>query len=520
MSEKSGFEELMSQVDGFLFHPLTLGFTGFAVFCALLVFAMNNAKTGKSNPLKFSDTVWLNYVYWFAILFAPILVIIFVSILAMLKKVGVQILTEDTTGIWGQDNMRWYVLSFVGLLTALGGIIGTPLALIRVHTTERQTITGEKQSKLAADALFNGIMKVATDDLNASYQTTIDNFDGSLADVWKDDILRRIDAISRLEKLAEDYVEEAPRIVQILCVYVKELTRDYPAETPSEDAKPSQLKKWARELTVKRSDMEYAVQALGRIHTKTSLAPQTLRMDLSGANLQAMNLNLSHYSHASFSGSALDGATMVFAKAPHANFDSASLVGVETFQTNLSYCNFDDANLSSILGNQANFQNASFFKTDLTAATFATANFRKAEFSGAKLDYTNLYSADFKDAYITSSSLSGAQITHTMFDSTNLENVLHSGDAHGTYPATVFTQVQTLLVKPFCAFRSIRLSSSQISNEILNDCFADGSVILSESLIRPSTWPEHVLTNAEFDKEWKRFKKDPGAYVPPQLRKE
>lgn len=41
-------------------------------------------------------------------------------------------------------DLRWHVLSLVGLLTALGGLLGTPLALIRITLTERQTNATEQ----------------------------------------------------------------------------------------------------------------------------------------------------------------------------------------------------------------------------------------------------------------------------------------------------------------------------------------------------------------------------------------
>lgn len=138
--------DFATRLNGFLFDQLTIGFAVFAGLGLLVVWALNQIKLGRDNPLRFSQTGWLNALGWFTLFFSPVLVLLFLSVLAMLAQVGWRILSGDT--MQGEaDNLRWYVLSFVGLLTALGGIIGTPLALIRVWTTERRSkITSMKYS--------------------------------------------------------------------------------------------------------------------------------------------------------------------------------------------------------------------------------------------------------------------------------------------------------------------------------------------------------------------------------------
>ncbi len=114
--------------------------TWFAALCLFVLFALNNIRMGKPAPWRPTDKAWLNGIFYFAIAFAPVLLLLLVAVVAMLGLVGWHILASGIA-TKDPDNLRWYVLSFVGLLTALGGIIGTPLALIRVWTNERQTGT-------------------------------------------------------------------------------------------------------------------------------------------------------------------------------------------------------------------------------------------------------------------------------------------------------------------------------------------------------------------------------------------
>lgn len=126
-----------------LMHATTLSLVAFAAGCLLLLFILNNIRPDNVSFKKPSDKPWLNALAYFAMAFSPFVAMMFIAVFVMLIRVGWEILagnqiTEDA------DNLRWLVLSFVGLLTALAGLIGTPLALIRVFTTERQTVTAEQ----------------------------------------------------------------------------------------------------------------------------------------------------------------------------------------------------------------------------------------------------------------------------------------------------------------------------------------------------------------------------------------
>jgi hypothetical protein len=75
----------------------------------------------------------------FAILLAPVWLLLIALVLYNLWR-----LTQDFGTDLRPEDLRWHILAFVGLITALGALVSAPLALIRVYTTERQTRVAEQ----------------------------------------------------------------------------------------------------------------------------------------------------------------------------------------------------------------------------------------------------------------------------------------------------------------------------------------------------------------------------------------
>ena len=131
---------------------------------------------------------------------------------------------------------------------------------------------------------------------------------------WTDDLVRRAAAIDRLEGLAAEQPDEAMRIARLLCVYVKELSREHPAEEVPEDATPDELREWAHGLHVKRSDMERAVQSLSRINAQVRERAEgdpPVVIELEHANLQAFQLMGLNLQGANLSEASMQGAKLL-----------------------------------------------------------------------------------------------------------------------------------------------------------------------------------------------------------------
>ncbi|MEL6102290.1 MAG: hypothetical protein AAFR68_13375, partial [Pseudomonadota bacterium] len=169
--------------------------------------------------------------------------------LLILATIGVPITQRGDTPKELADAFLFYVLRIAGLTTVLGALIALPFTLIRLKLTQKQTDT-------ATETLFNEKINAAANDLHAQRRISEWKRKDGYVDIWEDDIIKRNAAIDRLQGLADEYKGEygaAARIARLLSVYVRELTREYPAKTAPDDASPNELRKWAGKLEPARS---------------------------------------------------------------------------------------------------------------------------------------------------------------------------------------------------------------------------------------------------------------------------
>ena len=422
---------------------------------------------GYQLPKDFTKARWLGGLL-------GIILVLFVTILV------VGIVTQLLRAVFLADTIP--NIRDVGL--AFAAIIGFPFIVWRSLVAHRQVETSR-------DELFNTKLNEAIDSLHAQRQITIrdpkhmlaprttigDEANETLIDVWEDDIIKRNGAIDRLESLAVGRPSEAPRIARTLCVYLRELTREYPAEAAPENATPEEIRDWADELKVKRSDMETAAQVLGRMYEKTGVTPEDLAIDLSDVNLQAMRLNSLNFEHAQMNNAFLDGAKLNRAELNGARLDGAKLNGAELYEAKVIGVRFNDAFLNCAI----------LCGTDLSEMIF-----NHTELTGADLCGTTLYWANFN----------GTPLRHAMICYANIDCLteFNISDATGL------------------ALKSVDLSKVPNIAEFINSAFGDASVILPKGVARPKSWPDQDLDDETYQEEWTLFKEAPDAYIPPQNR--
>ena len=351
----------------------------------------------------------------------------------------------------GESDFRFLLTKATALTAVLGGLIALPFTALRLKHTATQT-------RHAEDVLFNEKLNDANTDLHARYQTTEKQEDGTYVDIWKDDIIRRNGAIDRLEALAIERPVMAPRIARMLCVYLKEMSREYPAEPAPEDVR--EIFPWVHNLSVKRSDMESAAQVLGRMAKATGIDPQILAIDLRGVNLQAMDLS-----------------DLNFAKA---NLGEAHADGAFLFNTTLK-----DAHLHYVSLVKAIARNVDFTNCIMESSYLIGANLRGCNFENACLNASDLTYADVDQSYFKS----------TFFDGNTNFDVRDIGRA---------------------SFRDTDLTDLEIDVQMFEHAFGDASVLIEPF---PEHWPDYELDDEEFERENEEctvFGMD--AYIPPQLR--
>ncbi len=161
-------------------------------------------------------------------------------------------------------NWRFSLAKFTALTAVLGAVLAFPITLIRLSLSRHQ-------NDHADNVLFNERVRAASADLFATrtLTKTTQTAEGTdHHDIQEDDITRRNIAIDTLEALVAEHPSAAQRIARLLSAYVREMSREHPPEPVPDGLNDGQLLDWVLQLTVKRTDMQSAVQSLGRIRHK------------------------------------------------------------------------------------------------------------------------------------------------------------------------------------------------------------------------------------------------------------
>jgi hypothetical protein len=238
-------------------------------------------------------------------------------------------------------NWRLALVKLTALTATFGAVIAFPFTIVRLALTREQTDT-------ATEELFNDKIDAAVSDLHAQRQIT--KWDEKVAqNGWEDDVTRRNGAIDRLLGLASEEPKAAPRIARMLSVYVKELSREYPAKTPPQTDDPKLLKAWAQKLKFARSDMQNAVQVLGQLRKESGHTLDNGEIDLTGTNLQGFDLRILDFNNVSFRNAQLQGADLFSAQfdpattLSSARFSCAALRLVDFSETTITQDQLDSA---------------------------------------------------------------------------------------------------------------------------------------------------------------------------------
>ena len=359
------------------------------------------------------------------------------------------------------------LVKLTALTATLGAVVAFPITMQRLRLTQLQTST-------ASEALFNDKIKAAANDLHAQRQVTVNVEDATKrADIWQDDIVKRNAAIDQLEILVQERPDTAPRIARMLSTYVRELSKEFiPLPVPAEDSL-KELRVWARSLKPCRSDMENAVQTLGRLKTITGVDPNAISIDLRGANLQGFDLN----------GAVLEKANLIGANLQNAQLEHAKLKEIL-----LSSARMQGASLR-----YSDLQSATLLETEMQIVNLSEVDLRKADLSLTKMQSANLSAAQMQGTVVWYANLQGAILTRTAMD---LGTWIVSVDLLGAmlrnfdYSDVEFEQIQT------------------------NNCFYDGSTIFSDEITRGKK--RRIVLNDRFQSEWLKWQKsigfDPDTY--------
>ncbi|MBL4811976.1 MAG: pentapeptide repeat-containing protein, partial [Rhodobacteraceae bacterium] len=388
------------QIFGFSGWQLSIGLA--VALATIIVFMTLNQRVKHSvSPLSTVKTV--------AWLLLPIYLLIFGFILYSLFQIAAHF---PAPGNYGTNTaygtaLRWHVLALVGLITALGGLISAPLALIRVFTTERVTVATE-------EGLVTDRINAAVAGLGA--EKTVKSGD---KEETKPNIEVRIGPILSLERLAQKNLDEHVMIMQILCAYIRqnapasgasvfELPQfaplpDDPTTEQRAAAEAHQLKMWkswqhgeistlAKKLPPPRADIAIAMNVIGRRN------PAQLRIE------------------ARWGPNAAPNAEWVFATPapewPKSKGKPPSKASIDAYKNQLQAW---ERTLSAYAGyrpdlRETNLQNTDLSKHILCGIRFDEAQIQGANLSEAQMQGANLWQAQMQGADLGLAQMQGADL--------------------------------------------------------------------------------------------------------------
>lgn len=212
-----------------------------------------------------------------------------------------------------------------------------------------------------------------------------DRFSRAIEHLASADVPIRLGGLYALERIARDSPADHWPVVQVLVAFIREASskRTY-------DRVPA--------------DVQAAVSILGTRRWR-SVEPDPL--DLSGVNLQFVNLSGLDFSNAIFRGADLSSGTMSGVNLAAANMFQADLSGAD-FEwgdlrgatlsgANLTQCMFWSANLAGANLSTARTQYIHFGNADLTEACMQHNDLLESDMRGATLHRTHLYSVSFEN---------------------------------------------------------------------------------------------------------------------------
>ena len=413
---------------------------------------------------------------------------------------------ETSEATW---DFRFALAKLAALTAVLGAVVTLPLTLLRLGLNQRQTDT-------AVEALFNDKINAASADLSARRTVTrrvrevrydsngtshtVQEIRGEAFELpgnaksvahgpWEfkneeeDDLVTRAAAIDRLEGLARERPGETPRIARMLGIYIRELSREFPARDharhkwlrltePEDDSQPMSesdalyhlglhpdavtldaLRNWARGLTPIRPDMEKAAQTLGRLKEIDGVDPDEIEIDLRGANLQGFDLR----------GLRFDKALLQHARMEGADLSGAWMEGADLFE--------------------ARMQGADLFRARMQGANLRWARMEGADLTGARME----------GAYLIEARMEGANLTGARFDA-----------------KTAFTPA-TLRG---AGVKAVDFADLLKIADYLDQIYGDASVTLPEGVDPPAHWDKEDLGYLGFLKNWHAWQRSIG-YTPP-----
>ena len=254
----------------------------------------------------------------------------------------------------------------IGLV--LAALFGLPFIVWR-------SIVAAKQVNISDEALFNDKINDGAKELKARRELTrivIRNGEEFVVRELEDDLVARAAAIDRLEGLANERNDVAPRIVRLLATYVR---GSFPC--PNLDfTEPFSLRK------IPRMDLQKAIDSIGRIYKiAADVDSSEWRIDLKACDFDGVDFSKGFFRAADFTGSRFEASIFRNANFEGCLFYSCLLNYGDFTKTNLKGCKFHHVTLNRPTPVTGGFVR-SINMADLTGASFVSADISALDYIG------------------------------------------------------------------------------------------------------------------------------------------
>jgi len=260
----------------------------------------------------------------------------------------------------------------------------------------------------------------------------------------------RLGAIYALERIAQDSDRDHIRVMEILCAYVRENAPasaaaehdlgewpDRPqamteAERAARDAarreRAERLSRWTRGLARPRTDIQAAIEVIGRRSRRqmdiermqrSRQSDEPYRLDLRETNLRRADLSDLDLARAKFHGARLEGANLRGARLEGADLMLARLEGADLMLARLEGANLGEARLEGADLRGARLEGANLRGARLEGADLGGARLEGADLRGARLEGADLRGARLEGANLRGARLEGADLREADFRNSN-----------------------------------------------------------------------------------------------------
>ncbi|MEO0495982.1 MAG: pentapeptide repeat-containing protein, partial [Pseudomonadota bacterium] len=316
---------------------------------------------------------------------------------------------------------RIHYLALVGLTGSLVALVGAPLALLRVHTVERQT-------KAQEEGLVTERINKAVENLGAVRSVWVAGDDGDGCDRTEPNMEVRVGAIYALERIAQDSPRDHIQIMEILCAYVRQnapasSAPDLPDapqwfEGKNEDGETfdQKISTWQGEHAAKLADYSAPIDIQTAVTVIGRRSPEEIRKQEWGAWQPYSEMVGWYPAHPT-------DATEKELKSYHEAIESwekkvsqwqrlAPIFRLDLRATNLTALDASargkSADWSHALFTGAKVQRANFGNAQLQEADFENAQVQRAYFGNAQVQRANFGNAQAQGANFGNAQLQGA----------------------------------------------------------------------------------------------------------------